>query len=825
MPYPCVGTSFRPRLLGTLALLLLLPILATAQETKSLSTKRVSLYGFVKDRDNKPIPLATIRLSGTALGAVTDGNGAYRFTLPASKDSLILEATCIGYKRVEKALPQGIQDSLRIDFVLPEEEYLLEAVTVTATARKRPSMEAIKAEHIKVVAGPTGGVEALVGTYAGVTQSNEISSQYSVRGGSYDENMVYVNGMEVYRPLLVRTAQQEGLSFVQPEMVQSVNFSAGGFTAEYGDKMSSVLDIRYRIPTSFEASVGLGLQGDHIYIGGKKGGFTMLAGARFKDGRSLLQGLETKGEYRPIYIDAQTYARYQFSPKWQISFLGNISFTRYSFIPQTRETNFGTASEVKNLKVYFSGREQDRFLSYYGNLQLSYRPHSELLHALYFVGYHSQEQENYDIEGSYFLADLYDQDKAESPVLGSLSALATGSSLVYARNRLDYTLFNASYRMLWSLSDKHTLKAGIDLRGEWVRDRVSEWSLLDSAGYSIPRGEQAIEMQYNLFSNNRLATGRFAGYLLDQITLESKLGTWQLYPGIRASYYLFTNEFIASPRFVVAFAPNFWKRVTLRGATGLYYQSPFYKELRQNKLDEQGNTYTILNKHIRSQESIHLLLGGDYAFTLEERPFRFTAEGYFKYLFHLNPYRVDNVKVVYLGENVGRGYVMGLDLKLYGEFVPGVDSWITFSLLKSQQHLPTIGTMPLPNAPWYNFSLFFQDYFPGYKPLRLSLRAVLSGGLPQFRPSPQFEAPLFTGKPYTRVDLGIIYRLYDSQRKETRRKVSWLKSLEVAVELFNLFDNANVSGYYWITDAKGSQFAVPNYLTRRYLNARLVAEF
>lgn len=813
-------------LLVSLALLLtgLLPLSMTAQETDTDTPAKVRIHGFVKDRDGLPVVLATVRVVGEASGAVSDSNGAYSFSLPARGDSLTLEARCIGYKTIQKSFSQGIKAELRLDFTLPEGDLLLGAVTVTAESKKKAAMETIKAEHVKVVASPTGGVESLVGTYAGVTQNNEISSQYSVRGGSYEENMVYVNGMEVYRPLLVRTAQQEGLSFVQPEMIQSVNFSAGGFTAEYGDKMSSVLDIRYRTPESFEASVGLGIQGDHIYIGGKKGPFSMIAGARYKDGKNLLQGLETKGEYRPIYVDAQTFARYVLSPKWQISFLGNISFTRYRFIPQTRETQFGTIAQVKNLKVYFDGQEQDRFLSFYGNLSVSFRPSDNQLHTLSLVGYSSHEAETYDIEGSYFLADLDSSEGDESGAVTSLSALATGGSIEHARNRLNYTLLNTGYRFLWNFNDTHTIKAGMDARLERVQDHISEWVMLDSAGYSLPHSEERINMQYNLYSDNRLSTVRLGAFLLDQITFDASSGIWQLYPGLRASYYHFTREFIASPRFVMAFAPKDVSGLTIRAATGLYYQAPFYKELRKPCQDTEGNNYIELNRDIRSQGSVHILLGGDYEFELSRRRFRFTAESYFKYLFRLNPYRVDNVKVHYLGENLGKGYVMGLDLKFYGEFVPEVDSWITFSLLKSKQILPGIGTMPLPNAPSYNFSLFFQDYFPGFKPIRLSLRTALSGGLPQFRPSADFEMPMFTGKPYTRVDIGIIYRVYDRSRRENQR-LSWLKSFDVAVELFNLFDNANVSGYYWITDANLNQFAVPNYLTRRYLNLRIVANF
>lgn len=806
-------------------LLCVLPLQMHAQVTENEGKSgRVRVYGYIIDRDELPIAFANIHMEGTTYGAASNLKGYYSFFLPPQKDSVTLVVSSIGYKTIRKRFATGIQKDLRLNVVLPESDELLESVTVTAPKKNAQNMEQIKAENIQLLGAPTGGVESLVGTYAGVTQNNELSSQYSVRGGSYDENMVYVNGMEVFRPLLVRQAQQEGLSFVQSDMIQSVNFSAGGFTAEYGDKTSSVLDIRYKTPQSFEGSVGVGLQDDHIYLGGSKGPFSIIVGSRYKDGSNLLAGLDTKGEYLPRYFDAQTYMQYNITPKWKLSFLGNTSLTHYSFIPQTRETSYGSISNIKKLKVYFDGKERDRFFSLYGNVSLSYRPSEAFYHTLYIVGFNSQEKETYDIEGAYYLADIDESASVGKGVGPSMQALATGSNLEHARNQLDYSILLSAYRLVYHHNNKHTFKLGVDARGEWVNDHIAEWTMRDSAGYNIPHNDRRIDMLYNLYSNNKLASMRFAAHMLDMITLPTALGTWQLYPGIRLSYYHFTREFLASPRMVAAFVPAANPNITLRGATGLYYQAPFYKELRRVEKDSNGNNIVELNPHLRSQGSVHVLLGMDYAFRHNRRNFRFTAEAYYKYLYDLNPYRVENVKIRYLGKNLGYGNVVGVDLKLFGEFVPEVDSWVTFSLMKSVQHLPGIGNMPLPNAPWYNFSAFFQDYFPGYKRIRVSLRGALSAGLPQFKPSSSFEAPLFTGKPYTRVDMGLIYRILD----EKDAKPSWLnhiKNVDIAVDLFNLFDNANVSGYYWVTDANNHNFAVPNYLTRRQLNFRFVASF
>ena len=784
------------------------------------SAQRIRIHGIVTDRDGDPVPFANVKLSGKAIGGATDLKGRYSFTLLPIEDSTAILFSAIGYRTVTKPFPGGIKDSLRLDVSLPDEAIALEGVTVTATGRKK-SMEQIKPEHVLIAAAPVAGVEALVATYAGVTQNNELSSQYSVRGGSYDENMIYVNGMEIARPLLVRSAQQEGLSFVNPRMTERVDFSAGGFTAEYGDKMSSVLDIRYKKPAQFEAAVDLGLQGDNLYIGSHKGGFSQITGVRFKDGRNMLSSLETKGEYRPLYLDAQTYMVQRLSSKWQLSLLANVSLTDYTFIPQTRETVFGTTTNLKKLRIYFDGREQDNFLSAYGAFTADYTQNESVRHSLSVALFGSRERETYDIEGSYFLQGDAKTGQDALPGDVSLGALATGSNLEHGRNKLDSRLLTASYRLTFVWNRLNTLRTGADVRIEQVKDDISEWTLLDSAGYNRPHYEGRLEMLYNLYSAQRMYSVRASLFAQN----EMQLGQWRLVPGLRASWWSFNKEFIISPRLVASYRPKAVPDLLLRTAAGLYYQAPFYKELRTIVPDEAGNNYVALNRKIKSQGSVHLVAGADYAFRQAGRPFKFTAEVYFKYLFHINPYRVDNVKIRYMGANVGSGYAAGIDLKLFGEFVPGVDSWVTASLLHSRQTLPGIGSMRLPNAPLYNCSLFFRDYFPGFKPISLSLRGLLSGGLPQFKPAAGFELPVFTGKPYMRVDIGLTYRFFE--RTRNRRASAWdvFKYIEASVDLFNLFDNANAGGYYWVTDANNHIFAVPNYLTRRQLNIRLSAAF
>lgn len=789
--------------------------------------QQVRVEGFVVDREENPVVFANVHVVGTTYGAATDLKGAYRFSMPATQDSITIRFSCIGYRTVERHFPKGITTKTKLIISLPEEATEIGTVVVTAERQQRElNLETVKPSEIKRLAGPTGGVEAMITTFAGVSQSNELSAQYSVRGGSYDENMVYVNGLEVYRPLLVRTAQQEGLSFINPDLTEAVNFSAGGFSTEYGDKMSSVLDIRYKQPKKTEASIELGLQSDNLYIGTRHKALSQATGIRFKSGKALASSLETKAEYEPYYFDAQTYWSFKPSNKWQFSLLGNYAFTHYLFRPVTRETSFGTISNAKKLKVFFDGQERDRFTSYYTTVQATYLPNERWKHSLAAAYYHSSERETYDIESAYYLEKADPNGAGETPdnPLGK-AALATGGNLEHARNRLTYSIASLSWRTMLLLRQRHTLRFGADLRGERVDDHIAEWTLRDSAGYNQPRHPDRIEMLHNLYSDNQLVSWRASGFVQGRLRYDLGAGQLTMVPGVRVAYHHFNKEFIASPRFIFSFVPERQPDLSLRATTGLYYQAPFYKEARCIEADPFGNKQARINHRIRSQGSWQLLLGVDYQFLFNQRRFRFTAEAYGKLLFRMNPYWVENVRVRYLGENVAKGYVAGLDLKLFGEFVPEVDSWLTVSLIHSKLQIPDLGSMPLPNAPTYNISLFFQDYFPQFRPISLTLRGVASGGLPVFRPSARFDLPAFTGKPYRRVDIGILYEFYNAAERRGPKWLNPLRSASVAVELFNLFNHYNVSGYFWVTDAHHRQFAVPNYLTGRMLNVKFAVSF
>ncbi|MFC4666082.1 TonB-dependent receptor [Falsiporphyromonas endometrii] len=801
-------------------LLLFIPMGVQAQ-------KKVQVSGYVLDRNGEPIEFANVKVVGKPFGTSTDLKGYYKFTIVATRDSVAIEYSCLGFKSQVKKFGSLLSNQ-KINVKLSTTDIELGGVVVSAEKKKRTnSMQVVKTDLAKIAASPNAGVESLVGTYAGVSQNNELSSQYSVRGGSYDENMVYVNGIEVYRPLLVRTAEQEGLSFINPDLTGMVQFSAGGFTADYGDKISSVLDIKYKRPEKTEGSFSLGLLGGSAYVGSKVGKLSFIGGVRYKSGQTLLKNLnDTDAEYDPHYVDAQTYLTYNVSTHLRASFLGNISYTSYKFIPKTRETNFGTLENTKKFKIYFDGKEQDKFLTLFGAFSLEHVPSAESRRSLTFSFFKTREQETYDIDGSYFLNDLGAQNPSAADILSGEGVLGIGNSHEHARNHLYASVFNVVYRQDHVLSERHRLQYGLDYKLEKVDDYINEWEKRDSMGYSLPRVDDMVTVWKNLYSDASVHTSRFGCYLQDHIRFTTDKGLFTFTPGIRASYWSFNKEFTISPRFNGSFAPSNNSNLIFRLAGGLYYQAPFYKELRNETFDDDGNRIVVLNKDIKSQGAWTILAGTDVDFLVADRKFKFTAELYYKYLFRINPYIRENVKIRYYGSNIGNGHVAGLDLKLFGEFVPGVDSWLTCSFLSSGQDLRNgLGHMPLMNAPKYNISLFFQDYFPGNNRISLSLRGVLSGGLPIINPAKGFSKPAFTASAYKRIDIGMQYAIFERDDNNARGFWSNFRKITLGLDAFNLFDISNVNSYYWISDVFSQQYAVPNYLTRRQWNLRMTVDF
>lgn len=780
---------------------------------------RAKISGYIRDADGNPLDLVNIRVKNTLNGTMSNEKGHYSLSV-ATGDSVTLIYSCLGYNKAERIIPQVTKD-MRLNVQMNYTSLELGEVVATAIRKQTTTLETLNADRVKLLPDPAGGsIESLVVTFAGVSSNNELSSQYSVRGGSYDENIVYVNGLEVFRPLLIRSGQQEGLSFINPDMTEAVNFSAGGFEARYGDKMSSVLDITYKKPKGFEGSASASLLGANAYVGSSSGKFTQVTGFRYKTGRSLLKTTDTDAEYDPNFIDLQTYMTYKFAPKWEINFLGNLAINNYKFIPHTRETSFGTATNAKKFKVFMSGQEQDKFETLFGALTLKHNLNDNTELGLQASAFTSKEEEGYDIAGDYWLGDA-----AEEGGGGEIQNLSIARYNEHARNRLHSNIMNVGHYGVARLKN-NTLKWGATVQMEKINDKISEWEKRDSAGYSLPQGGGNVNVIANLFSDNELESTRISGYLQDVFKFRTKQGLFTLVGGVRGSYWSYNKEFIFSPRASLGFIPNFDQNLTFRLASGLYYQSPFYKELRTTVQDEHGNSIIQLNKDLKSQRSIHVIAGGDYTFRASGRNFKVSADMYYKKLDNLNPYTVDNVKIRYYGENCAQGHAIGLDVKFFGEFVPGTDSWISFSLMKAEQSIRGSEYVPMPNSQGYNVSLFFQDYFPGYKRVKLNLKGVLSGGLPVTAPRTGYEEGYFRTPTYKRVDLGFSYQLAGgTDAIMDRGFFRNLKNIWLGLDIFNLFDIKNTSSYYWITNIDNHQYAIPNYLTGRQLNVRLIVDF
>lgn len=780
--------------------------------------ENIRIHGKVSDEQNKPVEFATVRIEGSAIGTNTDLKGDYSLTL-APRDTLDVIVSCLGFKNVKRRFlnPKG---DITLNVKLYTDEQLLSEVEVIGTRNKVNGMQDIDTESLKLSPDVSGGsVESLLATQAGVNSSNEMSSQYSVRGGSFDENSVIINGTEIYRPQLLRSGQQEGLSIVNPDMVGSLRFSTGGFPARYSDKMSSVLDITYREPEAIEGAVSLSLMGGSLSFGQNSGKFSQLHGLRLKKNNSLLSGLEEKGEYDPLFFDYQTNLVWKPTSRLKLSFLGNISLNHFNFKPSDRVTSFGTSENVKQFKVYFDGEERDRFQTYLGAFTADYRFNAAHTLQLGLSGFITDEFVSYDISGEYWL------NQAGTGGEGAIGGeLGVGKYMEHSRNRLKASVIQGFLKGN-SRVRANNFSYGITYRREVFHDRTKEWEWRDSAGYSLPTSPDAVHLIYNLSSHQDISTNRLALYIEDSFYWDSETLSTTLNVGARASYWDFNKEFLFSPRVNLTLVPRKNPYWNFRVATGLYYQSPFYKEYRQAVQDDMGNGIVILNRDIKSPRSIQFIFGTDYTFRALNRPFKLTGEAYYKNLANLVSYEYDNLKVVYSGVNDANGYALGLDFKLFGQFVEGSDSWISFSLMKTQQTLNGV-KVPLPTDQRYALGLYFTDYFPKFPKLKFSLRGILSDGLTMVAPRIDRDVAWFRAPSYRRIDIGLSYQFIGSPG-EPKRSGFWgnFKSIVLGVDCFNLLDITNVSSYYWVTDVNGLQYAVPNYLTRRQINVRLAFEF
>ena len=792
------------RLLIWMFLLLLLPL--------NGKSKNIKIYGIVSDETGSPIELAMVRVENQTSAALCNLQGKYSLHCEA-KDSVVLVYSMIGYRTRKQVLQNPSADSIRVDMKLLSLGKVLDKATVKAYRRQTDAMKKLNPSNSKSMPSTTGnGVEELIATEMGVSTHNELSSQYNVRGGSFDENVVYLNGMEVYRPMLVRSGQQEGLSIINSNMVKDISFSAGGFPAMYGDKMSSVLDITYKRPKEFEGSVGVNLLGADTYVGFGNKNFSMMNAVRYKTTRHLLGTTDTNGEYRPDFVDYQNYTSWNFHPRWTLDFIGYVSNNRYNFYPEDRETKFGTINDAKSFKVYFDGKEKDLFRTLYGSLSLSHLFGKNTSLALLSSIYSTKEQETYDISGEYWLNEATSQEQ-----------LGVGSYMEHARNFLTAQVANTGLRFN-TRHKNHELQTAITYKIEKIKENATEWEMRDSSDYSMPHQSDALNLIYSLRAKTELSTQRMEYYAQDTWRMHHKSGLYTLKYGFRTTYWNWNKEWLFSPRVSLGWIPSFNENYTFRFATGVYYQSPFYKELRDT-VTTNGNTVVMLNKNIKSQRSIHFLLGADYQFRLWNRPFLFSSEMYYKYLNNLIPYNINNIRVVYYGENLGKGYAAGIDFKLFGEFVPGADSWITLSLMSTKETI--LGrSIPRPTDQRYNISLFFTDFFPNTTRWKMTLKAAFADGLPFGIPHGKMDERPFRAPAYRRIDIGMSYRLYNKEEDQARNFITKAaKNIWVGLDVFNLLDINNVNSYYWITDITNNRYAIPNYLTGRQLNVKLAVDF
>lgn len=810
-----------------------------------------TIYGKLINAENEPVEDIQISVFGYSQAPVyTDKDGTYEYKVPANKEIEIVFSN-LGYNQQKKAVnlkpgqrfELNLSLTLNTKIILPDVE-ITDNIRATGTTRLDPKI-------VSFIPTASGDFNAILFSQPGVSSRNELSSAYSVRGGNYDENLVYVNDIEVYRPFLARSGQQEGLSFVNGDMVSSILFSAGGFEAKYGDKLSSVLDIQYRRPRKFNGTGSASLLGGSAHLEGasKDFRFTWIMGARYKTNQYLLGKTDVKGDYRPSFIDLQTFLTYDISDKWEIDLLGMYSNNKYNVVPQTRETQFGTVNQALRFLVYFDGQEVDRFETGQAALSAIYRPNDRLQMKFISSVYKTSEDETFDIMGQYYI-DQIETDFGK-PSFGQVKAnLGVGTYLNHARNYLDGTVMNAEHKGSY-LRGKNLMLWGVKTQHELITDRLSEWNYVDSAGYSLPQGNLSeINLQKVLKTENTLSSNRLSGYT--QYVWNKDLrdtSSLIITAGVRANYWDLNQQTAISPRVTFAYKPN-WKRDFLfRASSGFYYQPPFYRELRS--MDG------VVHTDVKAQQSIHLVLASDYNFKLWNRPFKFVSEAYYKILNDLIPYEIDNVRIRYFASNSAHGYATGMDFKINGEFVNGIESWFSLSLLQTKENIRNDyyydyynsdgekiiagytnnvvktdsvrhepGYIPRPSDQLVNFSLFFQDYLPKFPDFKMHLNLLFGSSLPFGPPTYQRYKDTLRMPPYRRVDIGFSYQLLKEGKKLLpHNPFHNLRSVWLGVEVLNLLQVNNTISYYWVKDVTNRTYAIPNYLTNRQINIRLIVKF
>lgn len=807
--------------------------------------KTAKVSGKVIDENRQSIPLVNISIEGKPGGTSTDDHGNYAISLPSDTD-ITLIFSFIGYKTetVEVFMKPYQEKVINTTLYLSAKQ--LSDVIVEDKEVRKSTLTRIDPQSALVIPTVSGGIEALIKTMPGVSSNNELSSQYSVRGGNFDENLVYINGIEVYRPILTRSGQQEGLSIINSNLVSSILFSAGGFDAKYGDKMSSVLDIKYRKPTKFAGSADINLLGGSVHFEGvtAKEKMTYLVGFRQKSNQYLLNSLDTKGEYKPSFTDIQALLTYKINKKWNVEVLGNYARNSYKLVPENRETAFGHIKEAYQLKIYFDGQEIDRFDTWFGAVTTTFTPNDKTNLKLIGSSYQTFERENYDIQGQYWIGRL-ETNLGEDDFGEVVESKGVGTYLNHARNKLNATVYSLEHQGMHE-KEFSIMQWGIKFQHESFEDRMREWEMIDSAGYTSPNPGDSLgyvdpgAQLYNPFilsdtiiSDNVMVSNKITGYLQNNWDFYHPKNRMSLTVGARVSYWTYNQEFLVSPRAAFSYKPEWEKDILFRFATGLYYQPPFYKELRR----PDGS----LNPNIKAQSSIHFVLGSDYNFIAWNRTFKLTNEIYYKQMDNLIPFLVENVRIIYSGENSSRGYAMGIDTKIHGEFVPGVESWMSISVMQTNEtlrdsyynDLVTLNPetaenvwIPRPTDQRVTVNIFFQDYLPMLPNFKMNMNLGFGTGLPVYYPDSDYKTVITRTPPYRRVDIGFAYEILGpSSKKAPKGMFKHFTNIDVTFEVLNLLDIKNVVSYLWVKDNQNYIYLVPNYLTPRQLNLKLAVRF
>ncbi|MCF8273307.1 MAG: TonB-dependent receptor plug domain-containing protein [Flavobacteriaceae bacterium] len=800
-------------------------------------SQTATIKGIILDTNNSPIPNVNIKTG--ALGTITNDNGFYILKIPANQD-IKVEFTHISQKKIESTF--NLKNGETFEFNPIMNASVEQIATVIISGKRQKDVEGVitlSPETIRKIPGANAGVENLLMTLPGVSNNNELSTQYAVRGGNYDENLVYVNDIEIYRPFLIRSGQQEGLSFVNTDLVQNVDFSAGGFQAKYGDKLSSVLDITYKNPYQFEANADLSLLGGSISVEGvsKDSKLSAIVGMRYRDNSLLVNAKETQTNYDPVFADIQTYVTYKFTDKFHLSFLGNASLNKYHYQPQTRQTNFGTLTDPLALVVYYEGQEKDQYQTLFGAFKGTYFANDDVTLQLIASTYHTTEEEHFDILAQYNLGQVNTNIGDEN--LGEVEfSEGIGGQLNHGRNDLDALITNIEHKGTYKIND-NKIEWSAKFTHEDIRDRLVEWEVIDSAGFSInpPSIDYFNEQPYtpyqgplvtyqNVRATNNAQINRIQAYA--QWSKRATLGTSDVWynAGVRVHNWSVSGDGIASsnqtvfsPRAQFAIKPYWQRDMLFRIATGLYYQPPFYKELR----DATGT----VQPEVKAQQSFHIVLGNDYSFKMWDRPFKLTTEAYYKNLSNVNPYTLENVRIRYRANNNAKAYAYGLDMRLNGEFVPGTESWFSFGYLKTEENIDDKGYIARPTDQRLKFAALFQDYVPNIPSMKMYLNLVYNTGLPGGSPSYANPYEYQNRLPaYKRADLGLLFVLVDEKKQFKSGWKKPFKELSFGFEIFNMFDVQNSITNTWVRDVYSKrQYAIPNYLTPRVFNVRTTMKF